>query len=63
MDQEITGAAGIASAEAFGGGSTARIDQTIIQGLAGIPSEENFPPPSGVFIDRGTVPYSVSIAY
>lgn len=63
MDQTITGAAGIPSGEAFGGGSTARIDQTVIQGLRGIPSEEAFPPPAGVFIDRGTVPYSVSIAY
>lgn len=62
MDQTLTGSAGIASAETFGS-ADARMDQTIVRGSAGIPSEEAFPPPAGVFIDPATVPFSLYISY
>lgn len=56
MDQEVTGDAGIPSAEAFG--ADGHPIQTLITGNAGIPSAEAFPQPTGVFIDLFTVGYS-----
>ncbi len=62
MDQTLTGSAGISSGEAFGS-ADARMDQTMVRGSAGIPSEEAFPPPAGVFIDPATVPFSLYLSY
>lgn len=62
MDQTLTGSAGISSGEAFGS-ADARMDQTVVRGLSGIPSGEAFPPPAGVFIDPATVPFSLYISY
>lgn len=61
MDQEITGSAGIASAEAFG--ADGHPIQTLLVGTAGIPSGEQFARVSGVFIDPFSVPAAVWLSF
>jgi hypothetical protein len=63
MAQDIEGAAGIASAEAFGEGGSVRPLQ-YIQGVAGIPSGESFTNKrTGLWIDPLSVPAAIWIAY
>lgn len=62
MDQTITGAAGIESAEAFGG-QPAAVHQRFLVGTAGIESGEAFGRTDGVRIPIETVPVASWYAY
>lgn len=57
MDQTITGAAGIGSGEAMGAPETSGIIQALIEGSAGIVSEEDFSPPTGIWTSPEGMPY------
>jgi hypothetical protein len=63
MDQNITGSAGIESAEAFGDPALSHVIQQLIVGHVGIASGEAFSQTSGVFIDPFSVPAAVWIAF
>lgn len=63
MDQTITGAAGIGSDETMGAPETSGIIQTLVEGSAGIVSEEDFSPPTGIWSSPEGMPFGRYLAY
>lgn len=62
MDQDITGMAGIPSAEEFGVDGSCRPLQ-YITGVVGIPSGEAFPKRTGIWVVPVTIPVAIWVAY
>jgi hypothetical protein len=61
--QTITGNAGIASGETMGAPETSGIIQGVIVGATGIPSEEDFSLPTGIWTSPEGMPYGRYLAH
>lgn len=63
MDQTITGGAGISSEETMGAPETSGIIQGLIVGSTGIPSAEDFSPPTGIWTSPEGMPFGRYLAH